>query len=151
MVDAKRFWSRVLGFEGGCWEWTGAIDTRGYGNLRVDGKTARAHRVAYSLVHGEIPSGEGHHGTVIMHTCDNRLCCNPDHLKATDQSGNMADMAMKGRRKGFGAGSSNGRAKLTPEQVQAIRADNRGKRTIAPEYGVSPAQVQRVRLGLQWK
>nr|WP_296201707.1 hypothetical protein [uncultured Hyphomicrobium sp.] len=63
----------------------------------------------------------------------------------------MADMKAKGRRKAVNAASANGRAKLTPEQVQAIRADTRGKRTIAKDYGISPAQAQRVRLGVQWK
>jgi len=66
------------------------------------------------------------------------------------QADNMADMKARGRRKGIGAGVTNGRAKLSPEQVIAIRADTRGKRVIAPEYGVSPAQVQRIRSGKQW-
>lgn len=68
-----------------------------------------------------------------------------------DHKANMADVRVKGLRKNINTGSRNGRAKLTSEQVQAIRNDTRGKRTIAPEYGISPAQVQRVRLGLQWK
>lgn len=147
MIDAKRFWSRVLGFEGGCWEWTGSVDTRGYGNLKVSNKTVRAHRLAYELANG-VALGPG---SVVMHSCDNRICCNPSHLELGTQADNMADMAMKNRRKMINAGAQNGRAKLTAEQVQAIRADKRGKRTIAPEYGISPAQVQRVRLGLQWK
>ena len=45
---------------------------------------------------------------------------------------------------------ANGRAKLTPEQVHAIRLDKRGKRTIAKDYGISPAQAQRIRNGQQW-
>ena len=150
MIDEKRFWSRVLRYDGGCWNWTGAVDTRGYGQMRISGKLFRSHRIAYELTFGPIPRGIGHHGTVVMHSCDNRLCCNPSHLSLTDHSGNMADMAIKNRRKGINAGDNNGRAKLTAEHVQAIRADTRGKRTIASEYGISPAQVQRVRLGKQW-
>ena len=151
MKSASEFWSYVLGFEGGCWEWTGGIDTGGYGNLDWHGKTARAHRIAYQLTFGDLPKGNGHHGSVVMHTCDNRLCCNPSHLAVGTHADNMADMAMKNRRKMINAGAKNGRAKLTAEQVQAIRADKRGKRTIAPEYGISAAQVQRVRLGQHWK
>lgn len=133
-----------------CWNWTRSIDSRGYGNLTVAGRMWRAHRYAYEILVGPIPKGTGHHGTVVMHACDNRRCCNPSHLALGDHAQNMADMKAKRRRKSIGAGVENGRCKLTREQVEAIRADKRGKRTIAPEYGISPAQVQRIRLGKQW-
>lgn len=149
MSESEKFWARVSVFNG-CWLWTGAVDSRGYGHLAWHGKNARAHRVAFELQHGQIPKGVGYHGTVVMHVCDNKLCCNPAHLVLGTHADNMADMKAKGRRKTINAGAKNGRAKLTSEQVQAIRADKRGKRTIAPEYGISPAQVQRVRLGKQW-
>jgi hypothetical protein len=150
MNTADEFWQRVLKSESGCWLWTGAVDTRRYGSLKWNGKQARAHRIAYMLASGNIPQGDGHHGVVVMHSCDNRLCCNPAHLKLGSQADNMIDMKAKGRRKGIGSGQANGRAKLTIEQVVAIRSDVRGKRTIAPEYGISPAQVQRIRNGFQW-
>lgn len=151
MRTADEFWANVDTSSHGCWSWQRSIDTGGYGHLQWQGRMARAHRIAYELTHGAMPTGKGHHGVVVMHTCDNRTCCNPAHLKLGDHAANMRDMATKGRRKSIGTGADNGRAKLTAEQVQSIRADKRGKRTIAPEYGVSPAQVQRVRLGLQWK
>lgn len=149
-MENESFWSRLTHQANGCWEWAGPKDSRGYGHLAWNGKNARAHRVAYELQHGEIPRGSGHHGTVIMHLCDNKLCCNPEHLKPGTHADNMADMKAKGRRKRVNSGERNGRAKLTPEQVIAIRADKRGKRTIAKDYGISPAQAQRVRLGKQW-
>jgi len=86
-----------------------------------------------------------------MHKCDNRLCCRPDHLVIGSHGDNMADMRSKGRRKDVNAGEQNGRAKLTAEQVALIRVDTRGKRTIAKDYGISPAQAQRIRLGQQWR
>jgi len=146
-----RFWDKVsIHGEQECWPWRASIDSRGYGNFRVGDHNERAHRVAYTLTFGAIPEGGGHHGTVVMHTCDNRLCCNPAHLVLGSHADNMADMKEKGRRKAVNSGSANGRAKLTAEQVAAIRADTRGKRTIAPDYGISPAQVQRIRNGEQW-
>lgn len=151
MTLAIRFWSKVSrGADDECWLWTGAVDTRGYGNMNCDGATRRAHRIAWELARGPIPPGVGHHGTVVMHTCDNRICCNPGHLKLGDHGANMADMREKGRRRQINVGQTNGRAKLTPEQVRAIRADQRSKRTIAQDYGISPAQVQRIRNGQQW-
>lgn len=149
MTD-KEFWDRVRKSADGCWHWLGSLDTRGYGHLKWDGKTARAHRVAFTLSNGAIPRGQGHHGTVIMHTCDNRVCCNPAHLRIGNHAENMRDMKDKGRRKNINVGASNGRAKLTLEQVAAIRTDTRGKRTIAKDYNISPVQAQRVRLGQQW-
>jgi len=150
MKNVDEFWANCERQNNGCWIWQGAVDTRGYGHFRWEGKLTRAHRFAFQMVQGEIPKMPGYHGAIVMHTCDNRLCCNPDHLRVGTHADNMADMKAKGRRKGIGTGIENGRAKLTADQVSRIRADTRGKRTIAPEYGISPAQVQRIRTGQQW-
>jgi len=118
MVD-RIFWDRVaVDRVGLCWPWTGSKDSRGYGHLKWVGKISRAHRVAYMLYYGDIPKGEGHHGTCVIHACDNKLCCNPHHLRLGTHVDNMADMRDKGRRKGIGQGETNGRAVLTAEQVK---------------------------------
>lgn len=144
------FWTRVIKSTNGCWEWSGPRDSRGYGHLRWNGRAARAHRVAYELTKGQIPKGEGHHGICVMHICDNKVCCNPSHLALGSHNDNMADMRQKGRRKGIGTGDKNGRARLTSEQVTEIRDAPEGKIRLARRYGVSPAQIQRIRAGKQW-
>lgn len=136
------FWERC-DTTGDCWVWTGAVDTRGYGHLRRHGKIVRAHRYAYAITFGE--PGDLH----VRHKCDNRLCCNPAHLEVGTHADNMRDMKERGGRKGIGTGEANGRSVLSDEQVAAIRADLRGKIRLAREYGVSPAQVQRIRAGKQ--
>ena len=72
----EKFWSRVNKAVNGCWEWTGSTNTGGYGNTRWGRKTALTHGLAYSLSCGPIPDG-----ACILHSCDNRTCCNPSHLR----------------------------------------------------------------------
>ena len=75
-----------------CWEWTGAQFANGYGAFQVNGKTVRAHRFAWELAHGPIPEG-----IRVLHHCDNRLCCRPDHLFLGTDADNAADKIAKGR------------------------------------------------------
>lgn len=63
--------------ENGCWVWTGAGHTKGYGTVSIDGEIILAHRYFYEKHKGPIPP---HHD--VHHTCRNRLCVNPDHLEA---------------------------------------------------------------------
>ena len=68
-----------------CWLWTRCTATGGYGNLKVNGKMVRAHRIAWELLRGQIPTDY-----VIDHDnpdygCGQPLCVNPDHLEPVPQ------------------------------------------------------------------
>lgn len=78
-----RFWSKV-NKTNYCWNWIASTNDRGYGIFRFNGKTSRAHRVAYELTFGSIDDM-----LVIDHLCKNTLCVNPDHLDLVSQGENV--------------------------------------------------------------
>jgi hypothetical protein len=127
-------WERVVVVPSGCWEWQGYRDQAGYGQIRIHGQAYKTHRLAYALIHGEFPQ-------VVRHTCDNPSCCNPDHLLGGTHQDNVADRVTRDRtRTGHIYGEANNFAKLTSEQIKAIRAEYiPGKVTqqaLAEKYGI---------------
>ena len=74
----ERFWAKVEKTDT-CWLWTGALDTRGYGQFRVASPPARplqAYRYAFELLRGPVPQG-----LQLDHVCRVRRCVNPNHLE----------------------------------------------------------------------
>lgn len=145
------FWERVsYGSPGECWLWTGAKNRDGYGKLRLGerkaGRFVRAHRLALALAKPSMFDPSLH----VLHTCDNPACCRPSHLFQGTQADNNRDMHVKGRARAL-RGEANPRAKLTEEQVRAIRADPRPKKTLARVYGVSRSAIQFIKSGRNWR
>lgn len=68
----------VLDVATGCLNWTGCINEDGYGVISVPprGKNRGTHIVAYEEEKGPVPEG-----LELDHTCENRRCCNLDHLE----------------------------------------------------------------------
>jgi hypothetical protein len=87
---AESFWAKV-DTTGDCWLWTRNTDADGYGRVRWHGKYVRAHRLAYTLTHGD-PGDK-----MVCHRCDNPTCVRPEHLFTGDNSLNMRDSVEKGR------------------------------------------------------
>lgn len=98
-----------------CWEWQSRIDRYGYGEFRFDSKGKRyfrlAHRLALKLNNIDIT------GHLVLHSCDNRKCCNPNHLRTGTHQENMNDMKERGR-------SLKGRKKSKPEENAKIHEHN---------------------------
>ena len=131
----------------GCWEWTAKLYSNGYGCLMHNHRYVLAHRVAWELFVGPIPDG-----LQVCHRCDNRRCVNPKHLFIGTQRANMRDMVSKGRDRPS-RGEANQRAKLSDEDVRAIRRRARTgemQSDIAGAYGVSRKQVSVIVSRKQW-
>jgi hypothetical protein len=90
----ERFWEKVdIGSIDDCWEWKACTYHNGYGKFALTrSKPVYAHRLAFEITNGSIPTG-----LYICHTCDNPRCCNPHHLFAGTQTDNMQDCKRKGR------------------------------------------------------
>lgn len=70
---------------GDCYEWTGAKDKDGYGLFKAgEGVMVRAHRYAYSLAKGHLPTG-----AILDHLCRHVWCVRPTHLEVVSTQENI--------------------------------------------------------------
>lgn len=118
----------------------------GYGVVSLNGKTTGAHRASCKLHNGPAPS-ERHEAA---HSCGNRLCVNPAHLRWATPAENAADKEIHGTSP---VGERNGCAKLTSEKAAEIRR-LRGTTTqekIAQQFGVSRRAVGMILNNQTWK
>lgn len=137
--NPSTFWERVARLDtNDCWIWIGCQRGNGYGQVHYSGRPIAAHRVAYELSFGKVPQG-----LVVMHSCDNRLCCNPNHLKAGTVQQNNADMFSKMR---HAYGEKVGTAKFSDQQIELIRSAKWGSvHATADAIGMSYSHAACVR------
>lgn len=128
---------------GDCDEWQGATK-KGYGEITVDNKKHRVHRLTWIIERGPIPAGLG-----VLHTCDNRRCRKLNHLFLGDATANNRDRDSKGRGSA-GRREGHGHAKLTEAEVAAIRADPAPARVLAFSHDVTIETIRRIRRGDIW-
>lgn len=144
---AARFWDKVaVGDPAACWDWHAYQDAKGYGVIIIGRKTQKAHRIAWALWNDKTPPA----GLVVMHTCDNRACCNPHHLTLATQAENMADCFTKNR---HAKGEKINTAKLTEDQVKEIRRrfDAKENRTkLAREFNISHRHLYDIGNRTRW-
>jgi len=145
-----RFWSRVdkSKNDNDCWNWIGYTrpPPRDYGVMFWEGREQQSHRVAYQITYGPISEG-----AVVMHTCDNKRCVNPEHLTATTQLANIRDAVLKGR---LPTGEQASASKLTEEQVIEIRrlaASGASHWTLSRDYNVVYGTIGRIVRRESWR
>ena len=79
----KDFLSMHTVGESGCWNYTGTIGTRGYGQI----KKTTAHRWYYEQLVGPVDAS-----LEVDHLCRNKTCVNPDHLEPVTPDENKRRM-----------------------------------------------------------
>lgn len=145
----------------GCWEWIGARGTNGYGIFAVHGKNRPAHRLSWEWANGREMAA----GMYACHTCDNKLCVNPDHIVEGTPSENVKH-AWRSRDRGKKAIPKPERPKadwheahaytikLTPEIIAELKRRRETERcsygSMARELGVSEGAVRFACQGKRW-
>lgn len=145
-----------------CWEWQRKVNTYGYGSLWVldRGRSIGVHRLVWEINYGPIPEG-----LLVLHECDNRKCCNPQHLKLGTDFDNAQDRVVRGRGavglnngrytkpENTARGEKSGRAKLTKLQVREIKSylyQGCQSRDIALLLRVPSSWVRHIEHGRNW-
>lgn len=126
--------------QGECLVYTGQ-KTNGYGKLQltIDGviRYFRAHRIVCAYHNGESDQP-------VLHSCDNKLCCNPKHIRYGTHAENEQE-----KRDRLGTHATQ---KLDYATAYHIKFNCKlGCRKSAALHGVSPATVKDIRAGRTWR
>lgn len=89
----ERLVSRRTITERGCWEGDFHVLPNGYAEVSAWGRQQRAHRLTYRIAKGPIPKGMD-----VLHSCDNPICYNPEHLSLGKDKRNVVESISRGRR-----------------------------------------------------
>jgi hypothetical protein len=132
--------------DSGCWEWQAGKHKVGYGASPFwCGGGRYAHRAMHAAVIGEIPKG-----MYVLHSCDNRLCINPEHLSLGTHLDNIKDMHAKNRQRGGSMpNEENPSCKFTNAEILNMRMTRRhmSLRKMVAHFNISETHLLRVLRG----
>lgn len=136
-----RFWSFVRKTRR-CWLWTASTKAGGYGQFSFGGKRWLAHRLAWFLTHGSVPSGVD-----VCHKCDNPTCVRPDHLFLGTGGDNARDSVSKGRHHAHPVAYGWD----TISRIRLLFEDEGWSQSkIAKEFHVHPSTISRIVNRVTW-
>lgn len=136
---------------GDCWLWTGATAGAGYGIITRDGENYYVHRVVLGVIPDDLEA---------LHSCLNKNCFNPDHLRVGTHAENIQDAVDDGAWDDHpgppesavinsGAdqtGEAHPAAKFTQDDADRIRREyaDKTQAELAEKYGVSRSTISRI-------
>lgn len=131
----------------GCWVCTShKPNVWGY----PQGSSKRGRRMIAKVVWSE-SNGVWPDGLSVLHSCDNKLCVNPDHVRPGTAAENSHEMDVRNRSPW---GERNGVRRLTPLQAREIfelKCTGASQREVGKRFGVSGATVFRIWSGDSWR
>lgn len=139
---AGRWLSQLLErakFEEECIEWPFADNGNGYGKI----KSQYTHRVVCEHFHGAPPEG-----TQAAHSCGNRICCNPKHLRWLTPLENTREKVGHGTQQ---MGETTPFSVLTEQDVKEIINSKKRECELARAYGVAQTTINGILAGKKWK
>jgi hypothetical protein len=148
-INLNSFYSNIQKTDS-CWIWLSSKDRMGYGycDLSLDNKniTRKTHRISYCLHHQNYDLLEQPFNKfqVLHHTCNNKICCNPDHLILMSGAENST---MAGLDNLMPYGEKHRKFKLTTNQVTLIRTVPMKDSYYSNLFNVSESLIEKIRLG----
>jgi len=181
MMNLNHLMSKVIKFGSprsnhslsGCWTHVTSVSSSGYGQVSIDGVLWGIHRYSYFIHNGKPELPKGFH---VAHKCDNKECCNPEHLELITHEQNCKDAVARIRtikpkkekregnfhatsgsiKPGEQLGEANNNAILNWDKVRAIRSRHKAGlkygelKKMAEEYGVKYITIQRIVANTLW-
>lgn len=139
---------------GSCLIWKGKLTSSGYPKTHIDGQRVLARRYVAALKM-ERPIGRGE---VAASKCNDPLCLAWDCIRVVTQAKRRAETGAAGgystREKSLRLSIARRKtAKLEGKEDAAnrIRTDPRPSALVAPEYGISPSMVRKIRRNAAWR
>ncbi|GAB2471967.1 hypothetical protein GCM10027082_24350 [Comamonas humi] len=138
---------------GECWIWRNATDSNGYPIIKIDGKCVLVRRVVQELK-GEPAAPR----QPVATKCEERGCCNPEHLRLST----VKKVAMRAAKRGAwssptrcakvaAAKRASPDAKLTMDKAMEIRLSDKTSKALASDYGVNVSVIKGIRQGTMWR
>lgn len=139
----ERIMSHVVKKDGH-WIWSAKGRTglfKEYGGTRLNGKMMSSHRAVWILHKGPIPPGVD-----LLHQCDVKLCCNPNHLRLGTHTENHIEAvdSRGGVHWNCNGGDDHHSRKLSNAQYMEITnavANGESRRSVAAKYGITTTYV----------
>lgn len=134
--------------DNGCLIWTRSTNGKGYGEIRILNKKFYVHRLVLWNKLGRDNSILTETTLDTMHSCDDRLCCEEQHISAGTRSDNLKDAADKGRMI-----VPEPARKLDHGDVETIRRlslEGHSNREIGKLYDMNPGNVSRIIRGVHY-